>query len=188
MATIKLLLVILCIVITCSAGMSKRNLLIPTPLWHQKEQQQRNLLISTAEGELGVRETGGNNQGIRIAEYLATVGLKRPEPWCAAFLCWVYKKNGLNKPCSGWSPDLFPKSRLARSALPGNIIGIYFPELKRIAHVGLIVGQRHDLVMTIEGNTNVEGSREGDGVYRRARHRRTVYQIADWITERRTKL
>jgi hypothetical protein len=187
MATAKFLLVLLCSALTSSAGMLKLDLLMRLGRHLSTQQQLRAALVKTAEGELGTREIGGNNQGPRIAEYLAVVKLKRPEPWCAAFISWVFRKNGYAKPCSGWSPDLFPRSRLARSALPGNLIGIYFPDLKRIAHVGMIISQKNDLITTVEGNTNVAGSREGDGVMRRIRHRRTVYQISDWITERGAK-
>jgi hypothetical protein len=150
-----------------------------------KEQQIREALVKTATGELGVREQGGNNKGPRIIQYLAVVKLKTAEPWCAAFISWIFNKNGFSQPCSGWSPDLFIKAKLARSALPGNLVGIYFSSLKRIAHVGMIVQQKNDWYYTIEGNTNIDGGREGDGVYRRMRHKRAIYQLADWVTERR---
>lgn len=145
----------------------------------------RRLLVKIAQGELGLREKTGRNDGKRIAEFLARVGLKQPEPWCAAYISWVFSEAGFEKPRSGWSPALFPVSRLARSALPGNVIGIYFPEKKRIAHVGLIEKQDGDWLLSLEGNTNLSGSRDGDGVYRKRRHRKTVYAIADWISNNR---
>lgn len=154
---------------------------------HQTELSRRDKLVKTAAAELGVREVGGNNKGARIAEYLAVVKLKRPEPWCSAFVCWVFAQNGYKNPCSGWSPDLFLSSSISTTVLPGNIIGFYFPNLKRIAHVGLIVNQKDSWILTTEGNTNVKGSREGDGVYLRMRHRREIYRIADWVSERRIK-
>lgn len=158
------------------------------PLEHTgfKEQQNdlkfRLLLVKIAQGELGLREKTGRNDGERIAEFLITVGLKKPEPWCAAFISWVFAEAGFDQPRSGWSPDLFPVSRLARSALPGNVIGIYFPEKKRIAHVGLIEKEDGDWLVSLEGNTNLTGSREGDGVYRKRRHRKSIYKISDWLS------
>lgn len=149
------------------------------------DRKSRLLLVRIAQGELGLREQTGRNDGARIARFLETVGLKKPEPWCAAFVSWVFAEAGFEKPRSGWSPDLFPASRLARSALPGNVIGIYFPHKKRIAHVGLIERQDGDWLVALEGNTNTSGSREGDGVYRKRRHRKTVYKIADWVTSGR---
>lgn len=47
--------------------------------------------------------------------------------------------------------------------------------LRIVTHV------KNDLVYSIEGNTNVNGSREGDGVYRRVRHVRSIYRFADWL-------
>ena len=174
MAATQLVFAIFCFGIAGSLRMPDRNLL-----------DVRSRIIATAAKEVGVREKTGQNDGKAIAEYLRSVGLNRPEPYCAAFVCWVFQKEGLSKPRSGWSPDLFPQSRLARSALPGNVIGIYFPQLKRIAHAGLIEKVDGSWISTIEANTNVSGSREGDGVYRKKRHFRTIYRMADWIEKGR---
>jgi len=187
MPTIKFLLGIICLAFTGGYSLFKCNLLVTSRINSRiisRQTHQRTALVQAAENEVGVREKTGNNDGIRVEEYLATVGLKKPEPWCAAFVCWVYAKEGFAKPRSGWSPDLFPLSRLARSALPGNILGIYFPDKKRIAHVGIIIKEKDDFIYSVEGNTDVAGSREGDGVYLRQRHKRTIYRIADWISER----
>ena len=143
----------------------------------------RSAIVARALAEIGVRESKNPNHGLRVEEYLAYVYLKGGQPWCAAYASWVYAQAGYAKPRSGWSPDLFPSSRLARSALPGNVLGIYFPELKRIAHVGIVIRQDGDWVISSEGNTNDNGSREGDGVYLKRRHIRTIKQFADWTNE-----
>jgi len=145
-------------------------------------------VVRTAVKELGVREQSGRNDGVQVEKFLKIVGLLKGEPWCAAFVSWVFHEVGFEKPRTGWSPALFPASRLARSALPGNVIGIYFPDKKRIAHVGLIEKENGDWLVSIEGNTNLEGSREGDGVYRKRRHKKSIYQISDWISEGGKKL
>lgn len=176
MATIRLLLGIICFGFAGSTGLSHSHLLT-----------LRDKLVHRAEQEIGVREKTGKNDGVRVETYLRVVNLKKGAPWCAAYISWLFAQEGLEKPRSGWSPDLFPKSRLARSALPGNLIGIYFPELKRIAHVGIITGIDGDYVLSIEGNTNVTGGREGDGVYRKRRHIKTIQRIANWVPEGRTK-
>lgn len=142
-------------------------------------------VVKTAVKELGVRERLGRNDGEQVERFLKVVALLKGEPWCAAFVSWVFHEVGFEKPRTGWSPALFPVSRLARSALPGNVIGIYFPDKKRIAHVGLIEKQDGGWIVSIEGNTSLEGSREGDGVHRKRRHKRTIYQISDWINKER---
>ncbi|WP_442591915.1 CHAP domain-containing protein [Pedobacter sp. AW31-3R] len=144
----------------------------------------RKELVKIASDELGVKEKTGHNDGERVEAYLKCVNLKRGQPWCAAYVSWIFAKAGFSKPRSGWSPDLFPSSRLARSALPGNVLGIYFASYQRIAHVGLITNVDGEWITSVEGNTNVNGSREGDGVYKKLRHLKTIYRMADWIGEK----
>ncbi|AMP98953.1 peptidoglycan-binding protein [Pedobacter cryoconitis] len=181
MATIRLLLGIICFVIISGFGLLDRDLLNKKFSFNALECQKRELLVRIAEKEIGVREMTGNNDGFRVETYLTSVSLKKGQPWCAGFVSWVFAQAGYDKPRSGWTPDLFPLSRLARSALPGNLLGIYFVKLKRIAHVGLTVNQKGDWVNSVEGNTNIQGSREGDGVYRKKRHIKTIYRISDWV-------
>jgi len=147
----------------------------------------RQKLVSIALREVGVREKTGRNDGKRVEEYLSTVKLKSPNPYCAAFLSWVFKQEGYAKPRSGWSPDLVPISRLTHNPSPANIVGYYFPDLGRVAHVGMIEKVQHDWAITIEANTNIAGSREGEGVYRKRRHLKTIYRIADWVIPERRK-
>lgn len=139
-------------------------------------------LVKRARRELGVRELTGNNDGMRVKLFLKCVGINIPAPWCAAYISFVFAQEGYPLPHSAWSPDLFPVSRLARSALPGDVLGIYFPELHRIAHVGIVEKMDGDWCLSIEGNTNVAGSRTGGGVYRKRRHVRTISKYADWIS------
>jgi hypothetical protein len=182
MATIKLFVGIVCFAFTGGNGMLSGNMLRTAPSASQTGTvAQRTRLVQLAENEIGVKEKTGKNDGPRVEEYLRTVGLMRGQPWCAALLSWIYAEAGFAKPRSGWSPDLFPSARLARSALPGNVLGIYFAEYRRIAHVGLIINQEGDWINSVEGNTNITGSREGDGVYAKKRHYRTIYRIADWV-------
>lgn len=137
-------------------------------------------LIPIAKAELWVREATGNNDGFRVEEYQAVVGLKKGDPYCAAFVSWVFKQAGYASPRTGWSPALFPMAKLVKAAAPGNVFGIYFPSLKRIAHCGFVEYVNVSWIGTIEANTNIAGSREGDGVYRRLRHKRTVYRYSNW--------
>jgi hypothetical protein len=65
--------------------------------------------------------------------------------------------------------------------MPGTIMGIYFDHLKRIGHCGIVVGVKGDLVVCVEGNTNVNGSREGTGVYLRMRHLRSIRLFSEWL-------
>lgn len=185
MATTKLLLGLFLFTLTGSFGMFDRYLLTKNgnliPIDSVPLQPCRARLVTIALHELAVRELTGHNDGKRVEEYLSSVGLKKGEPWCAAFISWVFYKEGFAKPRSGWCPDLFPPSRLARSALPGDVLGIYFEEYKRIAHVGLVEKIEGKWCLSIEGNTSITGSRDGDGVYRRRRLLKTIAHISNWV-------
>lgn len=141
----------------------------------------RGSLLAIAEKEVGVRERSGNNDGERVELYLKYIGLPKGHAWCAAYTSWVYGKAGLSRPRTGWTPALFPENRLVKKPKPADLFGIYFPSLKRIAHTGFVVSIKSDWVLTIEGNTNIEGGREGDGVYKKRRHLRTIAKFANWI-------
>ncbi|WP_316814280.1 peptidoglycan-binding protein [Pedobacter heparinus] len=145
------------------------------------KEKNRSAVIDIARKEIGVRESG-HNSGPRIREYLAYVGFKEAAPWCSAFCSWCFGQAGLVKPRTAWSPGLFPVSRLARDGLPGMLIGIYFPSLGRIGHCGIIERVQGSMIFSIEGNTNVTGSREGDAVMRKVRHKRTIAKYSDWCS------
>ncbi len=174
MATVRILLGIVCFATIGSNRVSHRNLL-------SADAQERTHLINIARAEIGVREKNGQNDGEQVERYLAAVGLKRGEPWCAAFISWIFKEGGYATPRTAWSPDLFNKKVNTNKLTLGNVFGIWFPTMQRIAHVGLAEKQEGDWLISIEGNTNVIGSREGDGVYRKRRPVKTIYAIADWL-------
>ncbi len=190
--------------------------------------------------QIGIREKQINS-GPQVEKYLRYVHLSKGNPWCAAFVCWVFGQVGVENPRTGWSPDLFRKSYVIwerglsktvsesrtknqesrlppsapigfssntkqnkrtaiRCAYPplagggggmidnknmtpttGDIFGLYFPEKQRIAHVGFVDQWDGTWMVTVEGNTNDSGSREGDGVYRKRRLVRTVYKVARYV-------
>lgn len=153
----------------------------------------RNQVKYTYDAQVGVRERSGNNDGKKVEEYLGYVHLKKGQPWCAAFVCWTFGQTGIKNPRSGWSPTLFPENKVIwqRARLQpathniqpkqGDVFGLYFPEKKRIAHVGFIDEWGDKFAITVEGNTNLAGSREGDGVYRKRRLTSSLYRVSNWI-------
>ena len=153
--------------------------------------QGRDCVTEQFRAEIGVREKTGQNDGERIAEYLASTGLAPGYAWCAAFVNWTLAKCGLSRAASAWSPAWFPAKRVIlqrgkfvkSDPASGDVFGIYYPSKKRIAHVGFIEAwpETGTGCTTVEGNTNQAGSREGDGVYRKFRHKAQVYMVANWI-------
>jgi hypothetical protein len=138
-------------------------------------------LLQIATLQVGIREASGKNDGKNVEQYLQSVGLKKGDPWCAAFVSWVFQQAGYKKPRTGWCPALFNAKVNQSKAEPGAVFGIWFPDLHRIAHVGLVEKVEGKWLISIEGNTNLPGAREGDGVYRKRRPLRLIYRLANWL-------
>lgn len=146
-------------------------------------------IIRIAKGEVGVREIGNTNKGIRVDEYKAATWLnpKKGWPWCAAFVCWVIREalvssdtkqtKTFKRPRTAGAWD-FENWSLAQDKttwtrkphrgdiLPGDIVVFTF------SHIGIAVSapDKKGRVVTIEGNTDKKGSREGGGVYQKTRN------------------
>ena len=136
-----------------------------------------------AESQVGVRETKKNG-GDQIAEYQKSTWLPvGPWAWCAAFCCWVVQKSiqgrsvTFQRPetagawdfenwCKSVDKSVMLKKPHKGDIKRGDIVCFTF------SHIGIAIGSPDDdgNVLTVEGNTNGEGSREGDGVYKKTRH------------------
>lgn len=145
--------------------------------------------------QVGVTERTGKNDGHEVEQYLASVGLGAGHPWCAALPHWSYRSCGrVMEPArefamarrwhtqerrtwerSGWTPK--PGERLSR---PGDHLALYYANLGRIGHTAVVEAEDDDYFSTVEGNTNAEGSREGNGVHRRRRLKRSTYCLSRW--------
>jgi len=142
------------------------------------------------ESQIGVREKTGHNDGKMVETYLRYARLDKGNPWCASFVCWTFGQVGVANPRSGYCPDLFRANKVIYqrnvhkppvTPRPGDVWGIYFPEKGRVAHVGFVDNWGDKYVVTVEGNTNEAGSREGDGVYRKRRLIKSIYVVANYI-------
>lgn len=139
--------------------------------------------------QVGVREKTGNNDGRAVEMYLRSVGLGKGYSWCAAFVHWSLDSGGLRNPITAWSPTahnptnpVWFQQKLKKEPLPGDVFTIWFASKKRIAHTGFFNRRINNSVFeTVEGNTSEEGSREGDGVYKRRRSLNATYSITRWI-------
>lgn len=186
MGAVKILLGIVCLAAAGSHWGVDRNF-IGDGITYQNQhygrsgyvKQGREKIIVIAQKEIGVQETVENG-GARVDQYNAYVGFKKV-PWCASFVSWCHGQAGCPQPRTAWSPSLFPAERLAKDPLAGMVFGIYFKDLKRIGHCGIVYWVNHDWVFSIEGNSNLNGSREGTGVYSRMRHIRSIHRFSDWL-------
>ena len=167
------------ILYVCSTfGYSSRNL--DSCVWLQ------------ASSQIGVEEATGKNDGPQVESYLASVGLKKGNPYCAAFLAWCLKKCN-QKAATAFSPSWFPDSRVIMQSQKGwenvgfmHVFGLYFKNHNRIAHVGFIEKVTRTHVITIEANTSPgqssgEADRNGDGVWRKRRMKKGIFKVSKWI-------
>jgi hypothetical protein len=146
--------------------------------------------IDAAREEIGVREEPpGSNRGGRIDEYLRGVGLDPGAgsfAWCAAFVHFCFGKAaaaaGRRNPVvrtagvlAHWNQAerhgatrIRPFDAVARPELikPGQIFVLDYG--RGVGHMGLITAIRTGKLVTVEGNTNGGGSREGIGVFERS--------------------
>ncbi len=141
----------------------------------------RRELAKVYTSQIGVKELTGNNDGAQIKAYLKVTGLPEGYPWCAAFCAWCFKTVGVTASASAYSPNWFPQKRLTNTPHQGDVLGIYFKTLRRIAHVGFFDKSDGAFIISVEGNTNDAGSREGNRVAKKRRLKRQITCYADWI-------
>ncbi len=153
------------------------------------EQHKRECVKELYDSQVGVREVGGANRGADVEMYLASVELGRGYAWCAAFVSWCYQNANVKAPLSGWVPSYALKSKRIyhrgkfEKSKPqtGDVFMVWYHKLKRPAHIGFIDKWGSTWVVTVEGNTNDNGSREGDGVYRKRRLKKQIWAVSNFI-------
>ena len=144
-------------------------------------------LALAAESQVGQREEG-NNGGASVRKYQNATWL---EPgawaWCAAFVCWSFKEalkkspQPLQRPrtAGAWDFENWAKKEGAELIKPADVlvrrgdILVY-----TFSHIGIAAMDEHEgSVETVEGNTNHNGDREGDGVFRKTRKKSLIRSI-----------
>jgi hypothetical protein len=148
-------------------------------------------VLDIARSQVGVmEEPSGSNSGPEVNKYHDAVGIPHGDPWSIAFIYWCFSLacNDLKMPNplykAGRVIDVWnyteAKKILAADVknntsliLPGQIFIISTGGI--FGHAGFIDKVDGDLLTTIEGNTNTNGSDKGIGVYRRTA--RTISSI-----------
>jgi hypothetical protein len=147
-------------------------------------------LIATFRAYVGIKEEPlGSNNGPMVDKFNASCGFSRADhaPWCASVAHYGYLQNGLQRP-GAYSPSWFTKARaISRDkVVPADVALVWFASKGRYAHTIACVEKvtfsagRVVQVITLEGNTNAQGSREGDQFARRMRPADTVQFVRWW--------
>lgn len=148
--------------------------------------------LEVALGTVGVREIP-QNRGREVQSYLASVGLGPGLPWC---LAWCYfcahtaaeamgavnplLRTGSCSLLSGWAKE---EEILFTQPQAGDVFLLFGQTSSgwRAHHAGFVVsGASGGRVATVEGNTNLNGSPEGIGVFKRERPVTSAYRYVRW--------
>lgn len=134
-------------------------------------------VISISRSQIGLAEIPkGSNWGQHVKKYLNSVGIDFPAAWCMAFVYWaVYNAC---KECDCHNPLIktggvlrqwneIDKKYRSKQPKRGSIFIMDFG--KGLGHTGIVEKVEGNILHTIEGNTNEQGSREGYEVARRTR-------------------
>ena len=147
----------------------------------------RHNVTDTLVSYLWVKEATGHNDGYMVEKILASVGAKKGDPWCGAFQGFVFKVNGFEIPryaarAAAW----FDEEHLIenKDAIAGDLGSLYYRKLGRIGHIVMYLKPYKNTtpyVVTGEGNTNADGSREGNRAAKKLRPRGIIHSSSNWI-------
>lgn len=146
--------------------------------------------LSVAASQVGVMEDpAGSNRGPRVDEYLKSAGIDPSAgsyAWCAAFVYWSFSQAafrlGAANPAIRTAGVLDHWRKAGQAGVTRLLAGDILDDLSLLkpglvfvintgggrGHMGLVEDFRDDRLVTIEGNTNLPGDREGVGVFRRS--------------------
>lgn len=145
--------------------------------------------LAKAVSQVGVQENPkGSNRGKEVDEYIRRVGLDPAGkfPWCAAFVYWCFDEaadeesvvNPVMKTAgtlAHWNANKGNATKFLAKTInpadiqPGDVFIMRFSSIT--GHTGFVhsVDVRNRTIVTIEGNSNNTGSREGYEVVRHVR-------------------
>ncbi|MFH9043493.1 hypothetical protein ACH4FA_29635 [Streptomyces sp. NPDC017966] len=142
---------------------------------------QTDTLIAIEKTEVGYREgfsNGHYNNHQKFSPAVPGLEWSQNQAWCQTFQSWAFQQAGVKilapvtASCS--TAVNWYKSRGRFSYYPAIGAMVFFGHSGG-QHVGLVHKYDADYAYTIEGNTNANGSSEGNGVYLKKRARRDSY-------------
>ena len=131
-----------------------------------------NTALQFAQSQLGVKEVPiGSNAGPDVEKYLNRVGLGKGYAWCMAFAYWCYDEaskkiavtNTLLKTGGALAQFNYQKQnhpeRIVTVPQAGDLFVLDLGHGE--GHIGFVLEVKGTTILTIEGNSNENGSREG---------------------------
>lgn len=150
--------------------------------------------VAACDADHRVRESGGNNRGPRIRQYLENLDppIAAAAPWCAAAVQYwsdvAARVLGTDNPLDAVRLEALVQSYYDEfghlevapyEAEPGDLVLFEFGDAGRWNHIGLLAQppnpQGH--LWTVEGNTSDQNQRDGDAVVVKPRDLNAGYPV-----------
>lgn len=122
--------------------------------------------LRTARGEIGTRENKGASYNPRILEYLSAAHLSGGDetPWCASFVAWCLKQNGIPIPSGAGAARSYQQFERLSSPIYGCLA--VFSRGANSGHVGFYTGAQGGRLMILGGNQSNSVNIQGKGTGR----------------------
>jgi hypothetical protein len=134
---------------------------------HAQIDVKHHKLDSIVLSQVGVKELTNHNDGKEVEKYLRSCHLPKGYEYCSAFCSWCLLQAGYNIKPTAWAPAWFVHPYLIyynghdvknkTYPISGDLVGYYYPNQKRIGHVGFILnyplnGQYYSSIEANYGN------------------------------------
>jgi hypothetical protein len=130
---------------------------------------------------LHVRENNNDNRSTIIDKWNKDAGVPVGSNWCGSYVFAGQNYMGWASPSApAWTPAWDRSSERIAKPDTGDKFLLYYPNLKRIGHIGFVIHVDEHSIVTNEGNTNLAGSRTGIGVFNRRRPSSSIRQFVRW--------
>jgi hypothetical protein len=148
------------------------------------------MVIRVASATLGASEVPAkSNRGPYVERVLAGTHTPAGKPWCAAWVTdvgtsalgqtWPVPRTASVQAMAEWAES--KGVRYVSKPKIGDLFCLWFPELNRYAHVGLVTGLVGGKIVTVEGNTSGAGERDGWLVASKTRTLGKMDRLIRWV-------
>lgn len=131
-------------------------------------------IIAIATKEIGVCENPPTSNKVKYNDWFYGHSVSGTSyPWCATFICWVFKGTGLvpkTASCANMLEYFEGSNQIVKTPKAGDLVFFkYSTNNRRANHVGLVISVNGDVITTIEGNTSKTSQDNGGKVMKRTR-------------------
>lgn len=139
-------------------------------------------IVDCMAENVGQMETHGANRSPFIDAINKLAGVPVGSFWCASTVNYSHVVNGFHGKgayCPNWFKKkdiIYQRGKINRDKpRPGDCFGIWHPDKKRVAHMGVVEQYNDKYTDCIEGNGNAKGSRNGNQQLRKRRYNVNIY-------------